>query len=129
MSSGLGKGSSVGIRSEFEELAAAVFTSGNTSNGSVAANSMANSIRLIRLSQMSKAFFLDNSTNQAISFAVVTPEDKTKTKVKWLTLQSGKIVNFELASNNLMLEAGLEVWLWAPGTAPSSGTVSMFTMG
>jgi hypothetical protein len=129
MSSGLGKGRSVGIRSEFEELAAAVFTSGNTSNGSVAAASMATSVRLIKLSNMAKVFYLDNSTNQPISLAVITPEDDTRTRVKWLTIASGRIINLELASNNLSIEAGVEVWAWAPGTAPASGFLSMYTWG
>lgn len=129
MPSGLGRGNTVGIRSEFQELPASVVASGNTSNGNVGASSMATAIRLIKLSQMAKVFYLDNSTNQALSFAVITPEDTTRTKVKWITLQSGKILNFELASNNLLLEAGLEVWVWAPTTLPSQGTVSMFAMG
>ncbi len=129
MSNTLGKGNSVGIRSEFQEIPAAVFTSGNTSNSSVAASSSATAVRLISLKQMSKAFFVDNSTNQKLTFVVVTPEDKTRTRTLWFSLAGGRSLNLELASNNLSIEAGLEVWVYASGTIPTLGDVSMFTWG
>lgn len=129
MSGGLTKGATVGIRSNFEELAASVIASGNTSNGTVAAASPSTAVRLIKLDQMSKAFFLDNSTNQPLTLLVVGPEDTTKTRVKWMVLQAGRIINLELASNNLFIEAGVEIWVYAAGTLPSSGSLSMFTWG
>jgi hypothetical protein len=129
MSSGLSKGASVGLRSEFEDMAGTVIASGNTSNGTVPANSITNAVRLIKLKQMAKVFFLDNTTTVPIHFAVVSPEDTTRTRVDWLTLQAGRIVNFELASNNLLIEAGTEIWVYYTGTAPATGFVSMFTWG
>lgn len=118
MSSGLGKGAKVGIRSEYAEK----------QFGDISGTDLATSTRLIKLAQMAKVFYLDNSTNKPIKIAVVTPEDTTMTKVDWVTIQAGRIINLELASNNLMLEAGLEVWIYAP-SAPSSGSLSMFTWG
>lgn len=129
MSSGLGVGAKVGIRSEFAELTGAVIAAGNTSNGNVAANSLANAVRLISLKQTAKVFFLDNSTTVPIKFAIVGCEEPTRTKVNWLTLQAGRIVNFDLASNNLLIEAGTEVWVYYTGTAPGTGSVSMYSWG
>jgi len=118
MSSGLGKGARVGIRSEYAEK----------QFGDVTGTTLLTATRLIKLSQMAKVFYLDNSTNRQIKIAVVTAEDTTFTKVDWLTIQPGRIINFELASNNLTLEAGTEVWIYAP-VAPASGNLSMFTWG
>lgn len=129
MSSGLGKGARVGIRSEFAELTGTVIAAGNTSNGSVPASTIGAAVRLIKLSQMAKVFFLDNSTTVPIRFAVVTPDDTTRARVNWLTLSAGRIVNFDLASNNLEIEAGMEVWVYYSGAAPATGAVSMYTWG
>lgn len=129
MSSSLTKGATVGLRSEFEELTFSEIAAGNTSNGNVAATTKATAVRLIKTKQMAKVFYVDNSTNVGLSFYVVGPEDPSKTRTLWFKLPAGKIVNFELAANNMLIEAGVEVWVAAETAAPENGSVCMFTWG
>lgn len=129
MSSGLMKGASAGIRSEFEELTLSELQTGNTSNGAVAPTNVTSAVRLIKLKQMAKVFYIDNSTNVPLAFYAVSHEDPSRTRSLWLKVPAGKMVNFELAANNMLIEAGTEIWVSQAGAAPGSGSVCMFTWG
>lgn len=128
MSSGLSRTKNPGIRSEFAELSHTVLTNGDTSNGSVAPTSKSTAVRLTKTRQHSKITCIDNNTNQDLYIYVIGPSDDTKTRNLWFAISPGKAFNFDLASNNLDIEARTEFLVAAP-TAPTTGHIRMFNWG
>lgn len=113
----LGRQKTTGINSQYEEVEA----------GDIPAN-LAGAKRLVVVERIAKIATLTNDTNQPVVFYVVTPQDSTRKMNKFLSLAGGRSYTLELASNNAMFEAGIEIWVHYKTAAPTSGFISYFSI-
>lgn len=112
MSSGLFVNDNSRLRSEYAELWAPGATSVPPSAAVLPLTALDSSTakRLIKTSQESKILYIHNGMNVELDIWVVS-NDLNKTRHRWLSIGPGQAFNFDLASNNLMLEAGAEIYV------------------
>lgn len=134
MSSGLFVRDNSKIRSEYAELWAPGATSIPSSAAvlPLTAADAATSKRLIKTSQESKILYIHNGMNVELDIWV-SANDPNQTKHRWLSIGPGQAFNFDLASNNLLLEAGAEIYVsYSGGGAAQSfpnTRIRLFTWG
>jgi len=112
MSSGLFINDNSRIRSEYAELWAPGATSIPPSAALLPLTAIdgENAKRLIKTSQESKILYIHNGMNVELDIWV-SANDPNRTKQRWLSIGPGQAFNFDLASNNLLLEAGTEIYV------------------
>ena len=134
MSSGLFIKDNSQIRSEYAELWAPGATSIPPSAAllPLTAIDSSTSKRLLKTSQESKILYIHNGMNVELDIWVVAT-DPNRSKQRWMSIGPGQAFNFDLASNNLLLEAGTEIYVSysGGGTALSYANtrIRLFTWG
>lgn len=97
------------------------------------ATSVITAIRLAKFNQNSKAFYLENNLNVDVTLMLVKPEndpDDPTRRSEWVKIGAGKVLNFDLASVNLMIDGGAFVYLYC-ASAPTNSAIKLrlFTWG
>lgn len=134
MSSGLFVKDNSRIRSEYSELWAPGATSlpAGAALLPLTAIDASTAKRLIKTGQESKILYIHNGMNVELDIWI-SSNDPNQTRHRWMSIGPGQAFNFDLASNNLLLEAGAEIYVSysGGGTAMSypNTRIRLFTWG
>lgn len=99
-----------------------------------AAISPATAVRLAKLNQWAKAMYIDNGLNVELVLLIVKPSPdvlNTNRKVEFMRLAASRVLNLELASVNLQIDAGAEIWVYCASAPTNSASIKarLFTWG